>query len=299
MIQSYRFPLGTMQNLLLFFLRWRPWMLFAIYVIVSCALLFSSNPYQQSVYLTSANSVSAGIYGMASKVSAYFNLLDINEDLQQRNSHLEQQLLELEARLQLYKEKEIALDIEADSTLSRFDFIVAHVINNSISRPHNFITINKGSADGIKPEMGVVDQNGVVGKINVVGEHSSRIISLLNSDLRISSKVRGSEQVGSLVWNGDDSRYAILEELPRHSTFNVGDTVVTSGYSTTFPEGVPVGIVDAELKDYDENFYTLRVRLFTDFSKLSMVRVIIDNMADELRIVEQDNIEPSASDNLQ
>ncbi|MDE6782169.1 MAG: rod shape-determining protein MreC, partial [Paramuribaculum sp.] len=144
---------------------------------------------------------------------------------------------------------------------------------------------------GIQPEMGVVDQNGIVGKVNVVGEHSSRIISLLNSDLRISSKVKGSDQVGSLVWDGNDSRFALLEELPRHSTFNVGDTVITSGYSTTFPEGIPVGVVDSELKDYDENFYTLRIRLFTDFSKLSIVRIVIDNMADELSIVEQDTQE--------
>lgn len=263
-------------------------MLFVAYVVISCVFLFSYNPYQQSVYLTSANMVSASIYGAASNVSDYFSLRDINEDLQQRNSTLEKRVLELEALITLYQEKEITLDIEADTSLSRFDFILAHVINNSISRPHNYITINKGSADGVRPEMGVVDQNGVVGKVNVVGEHSARIISLLNSDLRISSKVRGSDQVGSLVWDGDDSRYAVLEELPRHSTFNVGDTVVTSGYSTTFPEGVPVGVVDSEMKDYDDNFYTLRVKLFTDFSKLSTVRVVIDNLAEELRIVEQD-----------
>lgn len=277
-----------MRNLLLFLFRCRPWILFAAYVIISCVMLFSSNPYQQSVYLTSANSVSSTLYSGASKVTSYFNLIDVNEDLQHRNNLLEKKVSELEARIQLYQEKDIALEIAADSSISRFDFIVAHVIKNSINRTHNYITINKGSVDGIKPEMGVVDQNGIVGKVNVVGEHSSRIISLLNSDLRISSKVRGSEQVGSLVWDGDDSRFALLEELPRHSTFNVGDTVITSGYSTTFPEGIPIGIVDSELKDYDENFYTLRIRLFTDFSKLSIVRIVIDNMAEELSIVEQD-----------
>lgn len=281
-----------MRNLLLFFFRCRPWLLFAAYIIISCVMLFSSNPYQQSVYLTSANSVSSSLYGAAAKVRSYFNLFEVNEDLLNRNNLLETKVLELEARIQHYQEKEIELDIPADSTLSRFQFIVAHVINNSINRAHNYITINKGSADGIRPEMGVVDQNGIVGKVNVVGEHSARIISLLNSDMRISSKVRGSEQVGSLVWDGDDSRYALLEELPRHSTFNIGDTVITSGYSTTFPEGIPVGVIDSEMKDYDENFYTLRIKLFTDFSKLSIVRIVIDNMADELNMVEQDPQEP-------
>lgn len=280
-----------MRNLLLFLLRCRPWILFATYIVISCFMLFSSNPYQQSVYFTSANSISSALYNCASKVTSYFDLSDVNEDLQYHNSLLEKKVSELEARIQLYEEKEIALEIPADSSISRFDFIVAHVINNSINRTHNFITINKGSEDGIEPEMGVLDQNGIVGKVNVVGKHSARIISLLNTDLRISCKVRGSEQVGSLVWAGDDSRFAQLEELPRHSTFNVGDTVITSGYSTTFPEGVPVGIVESELKNYDENFYTLRIRLFTDFSRLSIVRVVIDKMAEELRILEQDKLD--------
>ncbi|MDE6783021.1 MAG: rod shape-determining protein MreC, partial [Paramuribaculum sp.] len=135
-----------MRNLLLFFFRCRPWLLLAAYIIISCVLLFSSNPYQQSVYLTSANSVSSTLYSGATKVKSYFNLFEVNEDLLRRNNLLEKKVLELEARIQLYQEKEIALELPADSSLSRFDFIVAHVINNSINRAHNFITINTGSA---------------------------------------------------------------------------------------------------------------------------------------------------------
>lgn len=263
-------------------------MLFCVYVVVSCVFLFGSNPYQHSVYLTSANSVTSGIYEMSTNVTSYFNLRDINEDLQHRNADLEKELLRLNERILKYEELDYAQNMVPDSSLLRYDFIIAHVINNSVNRPHNYITINKGSLDGVKPEMGVVDQNGVVGKVNVVGPHSARIISLLNDYLRISCKVKGSEQVGSLVWDGKDSRFALLQELPRHSTFTVGDTIITSGYSTSFPPGVPVGIVDGEMKDYDDNFYTLRVRLSTDFTKLSMVRLVIDNLADELRTVEKD-----------
>lgn len=267
-------------------------MLFAVYVVVSCVLLFGSNPYQHSVYLTSANSVSSGIYSAANSVTSYFNLHDINDDLQRRNAELELELMSMRDMVMMYKERELsdsATTVIPDSIPGRrYEFIIAHVINNSVARPHNYITINKGSTDGVIPEMGVVDQNGVVGKVNVVGPHSSRIISLLNNHLRISCKVKGSQQVGSLVWDGKDSRFAILEELPRHSTFNKGDTIVTSGYSTTFPEGVPVGVVESELKDYDENFYTLRIRLSTDFSQLSTVRLVIDKMADEIKAVEKD-----------
>ena len=277
-----------MNNLLFYLMKWRPWILFAIYVVVSCSLLFEQNPYQHSVYLTSANSVASGVYNASASVRGYFNLREINDDLQRRNAELELEMLRLKDRITRFEEMEIAGKESADSIFGRYDFIVAHVINNSVNRPHNYITLNKGALDGVKPEMGVIDRNGIVGKVNVVGPHSSRVISLLNSNLPISCKIKGTQQVGSLVWDGNDSRVALLRELPRHSTFHKGDTIITSGYSTTFPEGVPVGVIMGEKKDYDDNFFTLNVKLFTDFSKLSTVKVVIDNMTDELREVEED-----------
>ena len=280
-----------MNNLLYFLYKWRPWMLFIVYVVVSCTFLFRSNPYQHSVYLTSANSVSSAVYNLSSNVTSYFNLREINEDLQRQNSQLETDLLALKEQIKRINESMMDGRPISDSTFRRYDFIIAHVINNSINKSRNYITINKGSLDGVKPEMGVVDQNGVVGIVNVVGPHSARIISLLNLSQLIPGKVKGSEMVGTLVWDGKDSRFAILQELPRHSTFAKGDTIITSGYSTSFPEGVPIGTVEHDLKDYDDNFHTLRIRLFTDFAKLNTVRLVIDNMADEIRQVEKDEIE--------
>lgn len=277
-----------MENLIYFFLRWRPWMLFAIYMVVGSMLLFNNNPYQHSVYLTSANSVTSTVYKASNGVTSYFNLHDINEDLQRRNAELELEILGLKDQIQRFEEMELSAKYVPDSIFRRYDFVVAHVINNSVSRPHNYITLNKGELDGIRPDMGVIDQNGVVGKVNVVGPHSARVISLLNDNLRISCKIKGAQQVGSLVWDGEDSRYALLRELPRHATFHKGDTIITSGYSTTFPEGVPVGVIEREMKEIDDNFFTLRIKLFTDFSQLSTVRIIIDNMAEELKIVELD-----------
>lgn len=232
--------------------------------------------------------MSAQVYNTATGITSYFNLRNINEDLQRRNSSLELEVLSLKQQLQGFKDLEFAANHPVDSALQRYSFILTHVINNSIHRPHNYITIQKGSLDGIKPDMGVVDQNGVVGKVNVVGPHYSRVISLLNSNLRVSCKVRRTSTVGSLVWDGDDYRTALLEEIPRHATFAKGDTVVTSGYSTSFPEGIPIGVIVDEMKGYDDNFHTLKVNLFTDFSTLSTVRVIVDNMADELKAIETD-----------
>ena len=183
-------------------------------MIISLTMLFNNNPYQQSIYLTSANKVSSSIYSTISNVTSYFHLRDIN--------------------------------------------------------------------DGITSEMGVIDQNGVVGIVNVVGENSARIISLLNPNLRLSCKVKGSDFFGSLVWDGKSPYYAILEEMPRHVKFETGDTIVTSGYSAVFPEGITVGVIDEQLNTGGDNFYSLRIKLLTDFTQLSTVRVIKNNMKDEL-----------------
>ena len=256
-------------------------------------LLFRNSPYQHHVFLTSANSVVSGVYSASSSVTAYFNLKGINEDLQRRNTDLELEVLNLKRTIDFYREKEYADSVPVDSSLQRYSFITAHVINNTITKSHNYITLNKGTEDGLRPEMGVVDQNGVVGIVNVVGPHSARVISLLNPFLRLSCKVKGHNHVGSLVWQGNDYTYAILEELPRHAEFQNGDTIVTSGYSTVFPEGVPVGVVEEGMKEHDENFYAIKVRLFTDFATLSTVRVIRDEMTDEINDLEKNTIQPT------
>lgn len=277
-----------MRNLLNFLLRYSSWMLFWLYVVLSCVMLFNSNPYQHYVYLTSANGIASTVYGISNNVTSYFNLRDINEDLQVRNAQLEKDLLALRQQLMARDEMGRTDSIRVDSALVRYDFIIAHVINNSINRSHNYITIQKGSLDGVRPEMGVVDQNGVVGVVNLVGPHTARVISFLNPHLPLSCKVKGNEHFGSLVWDGKDSRTALLEELPRHAMVKRGDTIVTSGYSSIFPEGIPVGTVLETVKDTDGSFSSLRVRLFTDFSTLSTVRVIKDALKEELITVEKD-----------
>lgn len=280
-----------MRNLIDFLIKYSTWFVFTFYVIISCIFLFDKNPYQHHVYMTSAGRLTAGIYDLSHNITSYFNLRETNEELQVQNARLEEELLGLKATLQLYQERYYADTMAVAEPLRPFRFIIASVINNSIHKPYNYITINKGTKDGIRPEMGVVDQNGIVGVVNVAGDSYSRLISLLNPNFRLSCKVKGNEAFGSLVWDGKNPQIALLEELPRHTVYTTGDTVVTSGYSAMFPEGIPVGIVTGSEKTIDDNFYTLRVKLLTDFSRLSTVRVIASDIPDLIRQVEADNNE--------
>ncbi len=238
--------------------------------------------------MTSAGQLAASVYDTSNSVTSYFNLHDINEDLQRRNASLESEVIALRKKVGSLEEIVYADTMTVVEALSPYSFIIGHVINNSISRPYNYITIEKGAADGVKPEMGVVDQNGVVGIVNVVGEHYSRVISLLNPNFRLSCKLKGSDVFGSLVWDGKSPEQALLEELPKHTVYHRGDTIVTSGYSAVFPEGIPVGTVINAARGADDNFFTLRIKLLTDFSQLSTVRVINHGFIEEIKEVEKE-----------
>lgn len=286
MTHSFNYKITKMRNLLNFFIKYSAWVLFLIYVVISCILLFSNNPYQHHIYLTSANKIASSLYGTTNNISTYFNLQDINEDLHKQNTVLELENIALKEQLRQYQERYYADTMTTPAVLKHYDIHIAHVINNSISRPHNYITIDKGKNDSITTEMGVIDQNGVVGIVNLVSDNNARIISLLNPNFRLSCKVKGNNSFGSLVWDGKYYDEAVLEELPRHTIYNVGDTVITSGYSAVFPEGIPVGVVLAQSAEDDDNFFKLRIKLFTDFSRLSTVKVIRNNQKPELKSIE-------------
>ncbi len=258
-----------MHELFTFFARNSKWFVFAVYVVLSIMLLVGGDPYHRHIYLTSANRVTASVYDFSNNATGYFNLRERNADLNRRNAELQSELLALRERIQLMAEQQCTDTMPLDSGMMPFRFIVADVINNSIARPFNYLTLNKGERDGVRPEMGVIDASGVVGIVSVVGPRSARVISLLNPHFRLSCKLKRSDSFGSLVWDGRDPEVALLEELPRHTVYSPGDTVVTSGYSAVFPPGLPVGIVlDDDYNDH-ENFFTLKVKLLSDFTSLN------------------------------
>lgn len=281
-----------MRNLLNFLIRYTSWIVFTFYVVISCVLLFQGNPYQHHVYLTSANAVVSGVYDATNSVTGYINLRSINEDLQRRTATLEQEVLDLRHQNKLLHQQLLQDSLRSLDSLGRFGFVIASVVNNSVRNPYNYITIDKGEADGIGPEMGVMDQNGVVGVVNVTSRHHARVISLLNPNFRLSCKLRGNDAFGSLVWDGKRPTEAILEELPKQVKFRRGDTIITSGYSAMFPEGIPVGTIIGPTRGNDDNFNTLRIRLLTDFSTLSTVKIISNRDIVDIREAETDLYPP-------
>jgi rod shape-determining protein MreC len=245
------------------------------------------NHYQQGVFFTSANVAVGKIYSVSGSISSYFHLKEANEDLLDRNLALRQEVTRLEDALRNKQIDAAELLSIKDAPLTEYKIYKANVINNSIDKPDNYITIDKGELDGIRPKMGVVGVNGIVGIVYMTSPHYSIVISLLNSKSSINCKILGSDYFGHLQWDYVDSRYSYLEDLPRHAAFELGDTVVTSGYSNVFPGKIIVGTVDDISDSKDGASYVLKVRLATDFGKLNSVRILARTGQEEQEELEE------------
>ena len=270
-----------MRNLLNFFLKYNYWFLFVLLEVISFALLFRFNSYQGSAFFTSANRVAGAVYDAANNVTGYFHLKTINDELVQKNVELELQVERLREALTEATGDSSGIEQMKQEALQGYDIFKASVINNSITHADNYITINKGTADGVRSEMGVVNGGGVVGIVYLTSSHHSIVIPVLNSKSSISCKIKKSDYFGFLKWDGGSSEYAYVKDMPRHSLFSLGDTIVTSGHSAVFPSGIPIGTVDDIADSHDGLSYLLRVKLFTDFARLNDVRVIAEKGQEE------------------
>jgi rod shape-determining protein MreC len=199
----------------------------------------------------------------------------------------------LETEVYAYREQLSALrndssrvnHLIADQPVYRF--VSARVVNNSVSFLENYMMLDKGSDDGVRSDMGVLSVNGVVGVVIDTSPHFSLVISLLNTKYKLNGKIKRSDFFGPLVWDGKDAQYTCLTEIPRYVAFEPGDTVVTSGYSTVFPHGIPIGsIVDAQ-KQRDDNYISLRIRLFTNFNNLNEVMIVTNRFQEEQKELEE------------
>lgn len=276
-----------MRNLLDFLMKYNNWFLFILLEVISFTLLFRFNSYQGSAFFTSSNRMAGAVYKAANQVTGYFYLKSINDDLAQKNVELELQVEHLRERLADLTNDTSGIERIKKESLAGYELFKAKVINNSLTHADNYITLDKGKKDGVRSEMGVVDGNGVVGIVYLVSDHYSLVIPVLNSKSSISCKIKRSDYFGFLKWEGGDSQYAVVKDMPRHSLFSLGDTIVTSGHSAVFPSGIPVGIVEDIADSHDGLSYVLKVKLFTDFGKLNDVRVIARKGLDEQKELEK------------
>ena len=269
-----------MHNLTEFLSRNVHWFLFIILEIISGVLLFRFNSYQASVWFTSANYVAGIVYEQEAKLLSFFSLRENNELLTKRNLELEQQLKALSNQLYDQTKDSTYLKRGQFRLLNKYHLIQAKVVANSLDRPENLMTIDRGSADGVKKDMGVACGNGVVGIVYLVNTHYSVVIPVLNNKSNISCSI-------------DAPNIAYLDDVPRHARFKIGDRVVTSGYSAVFPEGLLVGKVKKVFNSEDGLSYRVQVVLSTDFANLRDVCVI-----DAPQLAERKQIMEAAKDSI-
>lgn len=267
-----------MQRIINFILRNRSSLLYLGLLIISLGLTIQNNAYHQARYFNSANWLTGTLYGASFSVTQYFGLRGENEKLMEENRRL---------RLLLFNQ-EAGDSVALDSTLRDYEVLSAHIIKNSFSEANNYLTINKGSADGIVQDMGVISTEGIIGIIENTSENFASVQSVLNSKSIINAKIGGTDHFGSLTWDRKDFRLVQLEDIPRQVPLQIGDTIVTGAMSSIFPEDIPIGVIEAFDLNESQSFYAINVRLFNDMTNLQPVYVILNRNREEILQLESE-----------
>lgn len=279
-----------MRNLLDFLARHNHWFVFVLLEVISAVLLFKYNSYQGSVWFSSANAVSGRVYEASAAVGQYFSLVTVNRQLTQRNVYLEREVARMAQEHAEATADSSYLQRLQNNQTNRYRTVSARVVSSSLDRLNNFITIDKGEADGVKKDMGVVCGTGIVGIVYLTSAHYSVVIPVLNSKSNISCSIRGRGYFGYLHWMGGVPDEAYLDDVPRHARFRIGDVIVTSGYSSVFPPGMLVGKVMRVYNSANGLSFRLRIKLTTDFGNLRDVCVITDAaVAERVKLLEAAN----------
>lgn len=277
-----------MKEIIKLILKYHFTIIFILLEIISFSLIVMHNSYQRTVFSGYAASFFGSISAVVTDIDDYFYLKVTNEKLVAENTNLRSQIEELKKALPS-KDRD-SLWIKNDSIDVDYVFRTAEMINSGFNKTKNYITIDKGQADGIRAEMAVCSSEGVVGVVERASKHYAKVIPLINTNLRVSAKIKKNGYYGSLQWDGDDYRYSYLNDIPFHVNAEVGDTIVTSGFSTIFPEGKLIGFVESVNKE-TANFLSIKVKLATDFKKISDIYVIAYTKKQEQQQLEGESYE--------
>jgi len=265
-----------MQRILLFLYRLRAFLLFVLMEAIAIGLIVSYNSPQGAAFFNSSNQVTGRFLTLRDNFMEYFYLASANDALAEKNASLLKEL-------QYYKNPADSVQLRLDTTLlNNYEFRSAKIINNSINLNQNHLTLNKGRKHGVKEGMGVFNEEGIIGRVKGVSENFASVLSLLHTEVLVSSKIKSTDVFGSAKWDGKDPKMAKLIYVPRHVDIEKGDTIVTSGYNSIFPEGIHVGIVEEVAPGEETNYLDITIKLAADFTKLTYVYLVENTMQVEL-----------------
>ncbi|MBO7456263.1 MAG: rod shape-determining protein MreC [Paludibacteraceae bacterium] len=259
-----------MQTLLKILVRYSNFLVFIALEVAAFLLLSWNNVYPRSSLLSTANNVVAWQHQQISEIKAYFSLRTQNELLAAENAELRNQICSMDSA----------------KTGDAIHYVPAKVVQMTTNELHNYLTINRGSKDGIQRGQGIRNEDGVVGIVRTVGRNYSVVLPVINTHTNLSCRFAKNDYIGTLQWDGKDSRFAQLTDVAAHMVVNPGDTIITSGLSPVFPEGIPVGIVENSILKEGDSYYTIRVRLYTNFKRLKYVEVVQNAAQQELEELE-------------
>jgi len=266
-----------MQRIIDFIIRNRTFLIYLFLLSISLVLTFQSHSYHRSKFFNSSNWISGSIYSAKDNITSYFELKGENQRLVEDNNRLRNLLFN----------KAITDSIRIDTQLLSYRVVPARVIKNSFSGTENYLTINKGSSDGLEQDMGVISALGILGIVEQTTANYAAIQSILNTKSNINAKIKNTNHFGSLTWNTDRFDEVQLEDIPRLVQLREGDTIVTGAMSSIFPEGIPIGVVNEFKLEDSASFYSINVTLFNDMTDLSSVYVITDLNREEVLELER------------
>ncbi|QBN18912.1 rod shape-determining protein MreC [Flavobacterium nackdongense] len=250
-------------------------LLFLLLLGISLFLSIQSHSYHRSKIISSANFMTGGVYERINSFSEYLNLRTENDALAQENAKL---------RSLLFAKKDTTAAAKLDSIkgISPKDIIVSKVIHNSFTSQENYLTLNSGSLQGVQQDMGVINSLGIVGIIDNTSNNYATVISILNTKSHINAKLKKSNHFGSLGWDGKNTGFVQLTDVPRLASIKKGDTIVTGGQSIIFPENINIGTIDRIKIDNQTHYYTIEVKLFNDMTNLGHVYIIKSKNREEI-----------------
>ena len=272
-----------MRNLIFLFVRYGGFISFCILELLCLYLVVRYNGKQNKIFLNSSSVISGFLYEQTDQLAKFWNLSEVNDSLAASNARLRAELRDVQFRETILEDS-----VSKEIYSQRYKFIAAEIVNNSVTRHNNHLTINRGSNHGISERMGVFDDEGIVGVVRQAGPRFSTVMSVLHRESRVTAAVKRNNYFGPIVWRGNNPRYVTLSDVPKHADLVKGDTIQTSGYSTIFPAGLMIGTIDTFWLEPGSNFYTIEVLLSNDLSQAKYVYVVNDLMKGELEKLEEE-----------